>query len=174
MKMQIYFIIFVIITVFFGCKNLHKNRNIENNKNINNFTSMPIQKTKIENLVKDFEEKYVSFWADSFPVSSGTNGYVFFPNYDFVYTNLIFNEENIKKKYAGALGKWKIENNLIYLLKEYDFYFEKDLIIINKYKFEIGKDNPLKAIKNDNNQWEIIGKISSYIDTTFDTLMIET
>ena len=108
---------------------------------------------------QDPEKLLVGFWAVQFPLPAHTWGYIFLDDHTYVYYD--HNLANIKKKYDGSMGKWKIMDDKIYILKEKDFYWKKDWVEHKSVGYIPGKSNSLYAIKSDSTR-EMVGDINSY------------
>ena len=90
---------------------------------------------------QESEKLLVGFWAVHFPIPSYTWGYIFLDDHTYVYYD--HSLANIKKKYDGSMGKWKIMDDKIYILKEKDFYWKKDWIEHKSVGYIPGKSNSL-------------------------------
>jgi hypothetical protein len=107
----------------------------------------------------------VGFWSTTFPVPSALYGYAFFPDNKFLY----FDERsfNIKGRYSGSMGKWKIERNKIYILPQKD-YFWKDNWAVDQNTGQLDPgDSNYRYVADSINTWEIIGDIRSYTEDKF-------
>jgi hypothetical protein len=108
---------------------------------------------------QEAEKLLVGFWSIHFPIPDYSWGYVFLDDYTYVYYN--HSLANIKKKYDGSMGKWKIMDNKIYIFKEKDFYWKKEWVEDKSIGYIPGESNSLYSLKS-GGKWEMIGDIESY------------
>lgn len=105
----------------------------------------------------------IGFWSDKFPVSDSVYGYVFFNDNKFLYYDE--NLYNIKTRYSGSTGKWKIENNKICIFPENDYFWKNDWVQDNNI-YDPGDSNSLNKVDSIK-KWTIIGDIRSYTENKF-------
>jgi len=109
-------------------------------------------------------EKIIGFWTTTFPVPDVVYGYLF--NEDGSFYCLDEYPYNIKNKYSGSMGKWKIEKNKIMVKLEYDAIWKEHWIIEQPTGINIpGEKNECKLIKHQNSDWEVIGDIRLYTES---------
>ena len=94
----------------------------------------------------------VGVWLDSYPVSANPGGYFFFADHRYIYYDL--RDYNIQCRYGNSMGKWKIENNKIYIYPVKDFYYEKDWVYHEGLgEYIAGDSNPLYITDSKYAEW---------------------
>ena len=105
----------------------------------------------------NYNDIIVGYWADRFPVPSVTYGYAFFADNKFLYFDE--NSYNLKNRYSGSTGKWKIENYKIYIFPEDDYYWKNSWVIDkNTNTYNEGESNKRYSVKSINT-WKVIGDL---------------
>lgn len=101
-------------------------------------------------------------WVDEYPVPDLVYGYIFFEDGTYVY----YDERpyNLKYKYDGSMGEWKLEGNKIMIYPEKELYWKNDWVEDKALGYLVsGEFNSLYAIKG-SQTWQIIGDIRLYTE----------
>src|SRR5690554_2572768 len=105
----------------------------------------------------------VGVWLDSFPVSANACGYFFFADHRYIYYDL--RDYNIQCRYGNSMGKWKIENNKIYIYPVKDFYYEKDWVYHEGLgEYIAGDSNPLYITDSKYDEWVEICNLDTLME----------
>jgi|SRR5690554_4902237 len=105
----------------------------------------------------------VGVWLDSFPVPAKSGGYFFFADHRYIYYDSL--DCNIRYRYGSSMGKWKIEDNKIYIYPVKDLYYEKDWVFHEGLgEYIVGPSNSLYATDSKYDEWVEICNLDTLMD----------
>jgi len=113
------------------------------------------------------------FWYDSYPVNDSSGGFLFWENGSFTYFHQ--SNQNIERRYLGASGIWRINNDAIEIEIKRHYFLQNPVILQNmpSGKYAIGADNTVKYLDVDDSKWERIGGKKDFIIAHFPSLFVK-
>jgi len=107
----------------------------------------------------------VGYWSIFFPVSDEMQGYYFSENGDFYYCD--YRPINVKNRYSGSKGKWKVDSNKILINIQKDVIWKKSWIRLDSGVMTEGKDNSFTIEPRLDNKWYVIGDVRLFTESKY-------